>query len=142
MTRRPTWLAWMLGAAAAAAVLLAADVLTRGAASTGGWRMTVAASVLYAAALVGLGMIMLARTRTWHGAALLSAVTVWMIGWLAPALAVARFDASGPALVMVGTGLVALPAAALLGVWIFLRIAGWHHPRSDSTTGREARRSA
>lgn len=142
MARRPAWLAWMLGTMAAAAVLLAADVLTRGAASMGDWRMTVLASALYASALVGLGMILLARTRTWHGAALLAAVTVWAIGWLAPALAAARFDASGPALLMVGTGLVALPAAALLGVWIFLRVAGWQHPRSDATTGREARRSA
>ena len=142
MARRPAWLAWMLGAASATAVLLAADALTRGAASMGDWRMTVSASALYASALVGLGMILLARTRTWHGAALLAAVTVWAIGWLAPALAVARFDASGPALLMVGTGLVALPAAALLGVWVFLRVAGWQHPRSDTTAGREARRSA
>lgn len=142
MARRPTWFAWMLGAAGAAAVLLVADRLTRGAASMGGWRMTLSATVLYAAALVGLGTIMLARTRTWHGAALLSAVTVWAIGWLAPALAVASLEASSSALLMVGAGLVMLPVAALIGVWIFLRVAGWQHPRTDSTAGREARRTA
>ena len=112
MARRPTWLAWIFGAAAAAVVLVVADRITHDAATTGGWRMTLAASVLYGAALVGLGMVMLARTRTSQAAALLSAVTVWGIGWLAPALAVAPFEESGSALVMVGTGLFELPIAA------------------------------
>ncbi len=142
MARRPSWLAWIIGATAASAVLVAADRLARDPAASGGWRMSVSASVLYGAALVGLGMVFLARTRTWHGAALLSAVIVWGIGWLAPALAVAPLEESGSALVMVGTGLLELPVAALLGLWIFLRIAGWQHPRSDSPAGREARRTA
>lgn len=141
MARRPTWLAWIFGAVAAAVVLVAADRLAHDAATTGGWRMTLAASALYGAALVGLGMVMLARTRTWQAAALLSAVAVWGIGWLAPALAVAPLEESDSALVMVGAGLLELPIAALLGVWIFLRCAGWQHPRSDSHEGREARRA-
>lgn len=142
MTRRPSWLAWIFGAAVASAVLVVSDRVTHDPATTGGWRMTVSASVLYGAALVGLGMVLLVRTRTWQGAALLSAVTVWGIGWLAPALAVAPLEESGSALVMVGTGLLELPVAALLGLWIFLRYAGWQHPRNRSPAGREARRSA
>lgn len=142
MARRPSWLAWIIGATAASAVLVAADQVMRDPAASGGWRMSVSASALYGAALVGLGMVLLARTRTWHGAALLAAVIVWAIGWLAPALAVAPLEESGSALVMVGTGLLELPVAALLGLWIFLRIAGWQHPRSDSPAGREARRTA
>jgi hypothetical protein len=142
MARRPTWLAWLIGAAAASAVLVAADRLARDPVASGGWHMSVSASALYGAALVGLGMVLLARTRTWQGAALLSAVIVWGVGWLAPALAVAPLETSGSALVMVGTGLLELPVAALLGLWIFLRIAGWQHPRSDAPAGREARRTA
>ncbi|MGE5926140.1 MAG: hypothetical protein ACM357_02215 [Gemmatimonadota bacterium] len=142
MARRPSWLAWIVGATAASAVLVAADRLARDPGASGGWRMSVPASALYGAALVGLGMVLLARTRTWQGAALLSAVIVWAIGWLAPALAVAPLEESGAGLVMVGTGLVALPVAALVGLWIFLRIAGWQHPRSDAPAGREARRTA
>lgn len=141
MARRPAWLAWIFGAVAAAVVLVAADRLAHDPATTGGWRMTPSASALYGAALVGLGMVMLARTRTWQVAALLSAVTVWAIGWLAPALAVAPLEESESALMMVGTGLLELPIAALLGVWIFLRYAGWQHPRNDSPAGREARRA-
>lgn len=142
MARRPSWLAWIVGATAASAVLVAADRLARDPGASGCWRMSVPASALYGAALVGLGMVLLARTRTWQGAALLSAVIVWAIGWLAPALAVAPLEESGAGLVMVGTGLVALPVAALVGLWIFLRIAGWQHPRSDAPAGREARRTA
>lgn len=142
MTRRPSWLAWLIGGTAASAILVAADRLARDPVTSGGWRMSVSASALYGAALVGLGMVLLARTRTWQGAALLSAVIVWGIGWLAPALAVAPLETSGSTLVMIGTGLLELPVAALLGLWIFLRIAGWQHPRSDSPAGREARRSA
>jgi hypothetical protein len=142
MARRPSWLAWIIGATAAAAVLVTADRLARDPATSGGWRMSVSASALYGAALVGLGMVLLARTRTWQGAALLSAVIVWAIGWLAPALAVAPLETSGSPLAMVGTGLLELPVAALLGLWIFLRIAGWQHPRSDAPAGREARRTA
>ena len=142
MARRPTWLAWIFGAAAAAVVLAVADRITHDSATTGGWRMTLSASALYGAALVGLGMVMLARTRSWQAAALLSAVAVWAIGWLAPALAVAPLGESGSALVMVGSGLLELPIAALLGLWIFLRFAGWQHPRHDSPAGREVRRAA
>lgn len=142
MTRRPTWLAWIVGTAAASVVLVVSDRVTHDPVRSAGWRMAVAASVLHGAALVGLGMVLLARTRTWHGAALLSAVTVWAIGWLAPALAAAPLGEPDSALVMVGTGLLELPVAALLGLWIFLRLAGWQHPRSGSAAGREARRTA
>lgn len=142
MARRPTWLAWVLGASAATVVLVAADRLSHDPAADGGWRMTLSASALYGAALVGLGMVLLSRTRTWQGAALLSAIVVWGIGWLAPALAVGPIEDSGSALVMVDTGLLELPVSALIGLWIFLRYAGWQHPRTDSSAGREARRSA
>lgn len=142
MARRPAWLAWVLGAAAATVVLVAADRISHDPATDGGWRMTISASALYGAALVGLGMVLLSRTRTWQGAALLSAIIVWGIGWLAPALAVAPIEASGSTLVMVGTGLLELPVSALIGLWVFLRCAGWQHPRTDSSAGREARRSA
>lgn len=140
MTRRPTWLAWVLGAAGATSVLMTAERFARDSATTGGWRMTLSAAALYGIALVGLGMVMLARARTWQVAALLSAVTVWAIGWLAPALAVARLGESESTLIMVGSGLIQLPIAAILGLWIFLRIAGWQHPRTDAPAGREARR--
>ncbi len=142
MARRPSWLAWIFGAAAASTVLIAADRIARDPDAAGSWRMPVSANVLYGVALVGLGMVLLGRTRTWQAAALLSAVTVWAIGWLAPALAVAPLETSGSALVMVGTGLIQLPVAALLGLWVFLRFAGWQHPRNDSPAGREARRTA
>lgn len=142
MARRPTWLAWIFGSVAATVVLVAADRISHDAEATSGWQMTLSASALYGAALVGLGMVMLARTRTWQAAALLSAVTVWGVGWLAPALAVGPLEESGSALVMVGTGLLELPVAGLLGLWVFLRYAGWQHPRSDSPAGREARRTA
>ena len=142
MRRRPTWLAWMLGAAASTAVLVAAERLGHRAASPDGWQVTLSAGALYGAALVGLGMVMLARTRTWQGAALMSALTVWAIGWLAPALAVAPLGASVLAIVMLGIGLVELPVAALPGTWIFLRVAGWQHPRTARPAGREARRTA
>ncbi|HEU4828657.1 MAG TPA: hypothetical protein VFT04_05640 [Gemmatimonadales bacterium] len=142
MARRPTWLAWILGTAGATAVLAVADRISHDPATSGGWRMTLSASALYGGALVGLGMILLARTRTWQGAALLAAIIVWAIGWLAPALAVAPIEESGSALVMVGTGLLELPVSALIGLWIFLRCAGWQHPRADASAGREARRTA
>jgi len=142
MTRRPAWLALMLGAAAATAALVLAERIGRSAANPGGWHLTFAAGALYGAALVGLAMVMLARTRSWQAAALLSAMTVWAIGWLAPALAVAPLDASGAAIVMLGIGLVELPIAALAGTWIFLRVAGWQHPRTERPGGREARRTA
>ena len=142
MRRRPTWLAWMLGAAASTAVLVAAERLGHHPASPDGWQVTLSAGALYGAALVGLGMVMLARTRTWQGAALMSALTVWAIGWLAPALAVAPLGASGLAIVILGIGLVELPVAALAGTWVFLRVAGWQHPRTEPAAGREARRTA
>ena len=85
--------------------------------------------------------MLLARTRTWQAAALLAAVMVWGIGWLAPVLAVSRVPGADNALMLVGAGLIQLPVAGLLGLWIFLRFAGWQHPRSDSA-GREARRTA
>jgi hypothetical protein len=142
MTRRPAWLALLTGAAAAATVLVTAEQIGRRAANPGGWHLTFAAGALYGAALVGLAMVMLVRTRTWRGAAFLSAMTVWAIGWLAPALAVAPFGVSGEAIVMLGIGLVELPIAALAGTWIFLRVAGWQHPRTERPGGREARRTA
>lgn len=140
MTRRPTWLAWLFGTAGATVVLVLADRVSHDAPEAGGWRLTLPAAALYAGVLVGLGMVLLGRARTWPAAALLAAVVVWIVGWLAPALAVGE-SGEGIALVMLGTGFVELPLAALLGLWIFLRYAGWQHPRSDSA-GREARRTA
>lgn len=140
MTRRPTWLAWVIGTAGATVVLVLADRLSHDAAEAGGWRLNIAAAALYAGVLVGLGMLLLGRARTWPAAALLSAVIVWIVGWLAPALAVGEAG-EGTTLVMLGTGFIELPLAALLGLRVFLRCAGWQHPRSDSA-GREARRTA
>jgi hypothetical protein len=140
MTRRPAWLAWLAGTAAATAVLAVGGRLS-GEVDRAGWESLALASALYAAALVGLGIVLLARTRTWQAAALLAAVTVWGIGWLAPVLAVSRVPGADSALAFVGAGLLQLPVAGLIGLWLFLRCAGWQHPRSD-TAGREARRTA
>ena len=140
MARRPAWLAWLVGTAAAALVLILGGRLS-GEVDRAGWNSLFLASALYAAALVGLGIVLLARTRTWQAAALLAAVMVWGIGWLAPVLAVSRVPGADNALMLVGAGLIQLPVAGLLGLWIFLRFAGWQHPRSDSA-GREARRTA
>ncbi|HEX6643586.1 MAG TPA: hypothetical protein VF037_02855 [Gemmatimonadales bacterium] len=140
MARRPASFAWLLGTVAAAAVLVVGGHVS-GEVERAGWQSLLPASALYAAALVGLGVVMLARTRRWQAAALLAAATVWGIGWLAPALAVSRVAGAGSMLGMVGAGIIELPVAALLGLWVFLRYAGWQHPRSESG-GHESRRAA